>query len=158
MNFPILSQIATDVWARSSDDSYHLLYDSARGRFVVRSNQPGDPLHGTEFLARTLITFLIGRGARTDFRLEIRRVGTEAQVPFAVIHRGNRPLVAVCLNPHEPNFGRGFGAKLGDVPHLVVPYRVEANPGKLSPHGLGLCALSAVLRARNPNVVQQTPQ
>ncbi|MCX6952579.1 MAG: hypothetical protein NTV51_10515 [Verrucomicrobia bacterium] len=158
MNFPIPSPTATDVWARSSDDRYQLLFDSALGRFVVRSGQPGDPWHGTEFLARTLISFLIGHGARTDFRLEIRLVGTEAQVPFAVIHHGNRPLAAVCLSRHEPDFGRHFGEKLGDVSYLVVPYRVERNLGKLSAHALSLCALGAALRARNPNALRQTPQ
>jgi hypothetical protein len=158
MNSPITSTIATDVWARSSDDRYQLLYDSAQGRFVVQSNQPGDPLHRIEFLARTFISFLIGRGARTEFRLEIRHVGADAKVPFAIIHNGKRPLAAVCLRNSERDFGRRFGSQLADVSHFVVPYRVEPNPWKLSEHVLGLFALTAALRARDPNALRQTPQ
>lgn len=149
MNSPTPPTTNTIVWARSTDDTYHLRYDTVSGRFMVQSNELNDPLHGTEFLARTLLSFLIGCGARTEFRLEIRRLGTETKVLFAVIHHGKRALAAICLSPNEPNFGRRFGSKLGDVSHLVLPYRVEPNPGKLSEQVIGLCALTTDLRARN---------
>ena len=156
MNSPTPPTPTTIVWVRSADDTYQLHYDTVSGRFLVHSNQAGDPLHGTEFLARTLLCFLIGRGARTDFRLEIRRLGTEPKVPFAIIHNGNRALAAVCLNPKEPNFGRHFGSKLSDVSHLVVPYRVEPNPGKISEQVLGLCAVLNGLRARRSDALQRS--
>jgi hypothetical protein len=147
MNSHTPSSPDTIVMGRTPDGLHGLHYRPAQEYFVIRSSRP-DTLCGTTFIAKTLISFLVGRGTQGDFQLEIRHLAAETTATFLVIHNQRGPLVAVCLTRHAADFGRSFGKKLADVPYFAVPYRVEKNAHKLPPLGWPKFSLTAAFLPR----------
>jgi hypothetical protein len=147
MNSPIPSSPDAIVMGRTPDGLHVLHYRTAQENFVIRSSRP-DELCGTTFVAKALITFLVGRGTQGDFRLEIRHLSAETKATFLVIHNQQGPLVAVCLTRGEADFGRRFGKKLADVPYFALLYRVEKNAHKMPPLGWPKFSLTSALLPR----------
>jgi hypothetical protein len=107
-----------------------LNYDSSEQRFVFASSQRVDPLHGTGFVTRRLLSFLRQFGRLVTFGLDIRRIhDREGTVTCLVVLKdGENPLVATCLFPTGPERCVRYVSVLADVPYIALTDELLPNP------------------------------
>lgn len=107
-----------------------LHYDSREERFIFASSQRVDPLHGTGFVTRKLLSFLRQFGRLAPFGLDIRRIhDREGTVTCLVVLKdGEHPLVATCLFPTGPERCVRHVSDLADVPYIALTDELLPNP------------------------------
>lgn len=125
--------LPTDVClliACDESQGLRLTYDSAEQRFIFSSSQRVDPLHGTGFVTRKLLSFLGQFSRLVPFGLEIRRIhDREGTVTCLVIlNDGENPLVATCLFPTGPDRCARYMSDLADVPYIALTDELLPNP------------------------------